>query len=122
VIKPVDVLFGGLRCRAFEVIHATYGGLYVQVPAHHVRYFREEIGVDAIARIGELRCSMCGVLWRFTEDGRIITFPFVPMPGWVVENRTALRPPTAEPQVIDVRARCGECVGKLIEHAMEVFR
>ena len=120
--RPIRVRFGGLICRAFEILHANAGGLYIQIPSHQAYFQGDGFPLDPMARIGELRGVMCGRCYRLTEDGRIISFPFAPMPGWICENFTTLIPPKDEPQAIITRTRCDRCIARLIEHAEEVFQ
>lgn len=129
-VKPVRVRFGGLDAVAFEIIvSGGMGGTYIKTLGDNSSApggFCGTFDIQKVQRIGTLQCDTCAAGYRF-HAGRVFTFPFIPLPGWVVWNPPALRDPHTdtsterELQEIEVRVRCDKCAGKLESYISGVF-
>jgi len=113
-VKPVTVIFGGIEAEAIKISGGVAAGVYVRMKKERITY-SEYKGFDGEgARVhlqhGRLKCDVCPRFYEFPVfSGARFSFPFSPLPGWMVSNPSPLTPPGAEPQVLTVRVVCDRC-------------
>jgi hypothetical protein len=123
IVKPVPVIFGGLQCDAIEIMAGAAAGVYVRVPGGYMDWCEEDEDTRfSVSARGWLKCDGCHRFYEFMADGRILSFPFSPLPGWMVWNPSPLAAPDADPQVLTVRVRCQPCAKQRDGFVADLFR